>query len=539
MDHRIDSQLEGATALDDELDAAMKKLDAGFDELLAVVDRGDLMALGPQRLIAFARAFEAHRSRLAVIDVGIAEAAEEERLHEHTAARGTAGALAEILMISPGQARGRVARAEQLRPRSGLSTGACEPELPLVAGAVRDGAITGDQLSVVTQAMQQLRCNPALSPLDLHAAERTLVEHARAFGPLDLRRIATRVYDALVPDGALPREELARARRGLVIGPEQRDGTHTISGTITRTVRAKLHAVLSSFAAPRPADGDHAVDPRTPAQRLHDALEEAADLLLRSGGLPASGGTPATVHLIVDLDRLTDALGTHSSQASSARAVARTALGDDLTLGELLDIAAEAELVPTYCTAAEGIVGYGRTRRIATKHQTNALIARDGGCSFPSCTAPPEWCQRHHVIPWHRGGPTDLGNLTLLCGHHHREFERRGWRVDMVAGLPTWTPPAVLDPKQRPLVNTRVAIRDQGELAELLAGTRRLDALEPEPDDDPPVAVGKKTVAQLISSLAALMPAARQEEARLELDWLTDVWLHGVAAPPPLAAAAA
>ena len=33
-----------------------------------------------------------------------------------------------------------------------------------------------------------------------------------------------------------------------------------------------------------------------------------------------------------------------------------------------------------------------------------ALIARDGGCSFPGCTHPPSWCDRHHILDWILGG---------------------------------------------------------------------------------------------------------------------------------------
>ena len=61
------------------------------------------------------------------------------------------------------------------------------------------------------------------------------------------------------------------------------------------------------------------------------------------------------------------------------------------------------------------ILHLGRTRRIATLPQTIALYARDLGCSFPGCDAPPEWCERHHILSWAEGGLTDLNNLTLLC----------------------------------------------------------------------------------------------------------------------------
>jgi len=42
-----------------------------------------------------------------------------------------------------------------------------------------------------------------------------------------------------------------------------------------------------------------------------------------------------------------------------------------------------------------------------------ALIARDAGCSFPGCTHPASWCERHHILDWILGGLTDLDNLTI------------------------------------------------------------------------------------------------------------------------------
>nr|WP_232421869.1 HNH endonuclease signature motif containing protein [Nocardioides sp. Iso805N] len=33
---------------------------------------------------------------------------------------------------------------------------------------------------------------------------------------------------------------------------------------------------------------------------------------------------------------------------------------------------------------------------------------------------PATWCDAHHENPWSQGGPTDLTNAALLCGHHHR-----------------------------------------------------------------------------------------------------------------------
>jgi hypothetical protein len=45
-------------------------------------------------------------------------------------------------------------------------------------------------------------------------------------------------------------------------------------------------------------------------------------------------------------------------------------------------------------------------------------------------------------------------NGTLLCGYHHRNFEAIGWTVNIIDGLPWWTPPTWLDPAQQPVRNT-------------------------------------------------------------------------------------
>jgi hypothetical protein len=86
-----------------------------------------------------------------------------------------------------------------------------------------------------------------------------------------------------------------------------------------------------------------------------------------------------------------------------------------------------------------------------------ALIARDAGCSFPGCTHPPGWCDRHHILDWIRGGRTDLDNLTLLGRYHHTHFLQKGRTCQINAdGLPEWTPPRWIDHQQRPQTNQRI-----------------------------------------------------------------------------------
>ena len=152
--------------------------------------------------------------------------------------------------------------------------------------------------------------------------------------------------------------------------------------------------------------------------------------------------------MIVTLDA--DTLATRTGPA-------HTSDGTTLSAAEALRLANQADIIPTVLTAAGAPLHLGRSRRIASHHQTLALIARDGGCSFPSCDRPPEWCERHHIRDWADNGPTDLDNLTLLCTYHHHHFQQAGWTCEINPDrLPHWRPPAWIDPHRRPILNPRV-----------------------------------------------------------------------------------
>ena len=291
-------------------------------------------------------------------------------------------------------------------------------------------------------------------PADVDAAEELLADFTRTFEPRRLAELAGQVVDRIDPDGTLPRDEVDAERRHLTLR-QGRDGMCVGEFRLTPAAGAKLKAVLSPLGAPRntvvgQTEGRAVteVDPRHHGQRMHDALEEACDRLLRSATLPDSGGTPATVIVTIRAEDLQQQTGT-----------ATTSDGTPLSGQAVADLVDSAACYPTVVDAKGVVLWMGRTSRLATPGQTMALVARDGGCSFPGCEHPPEWCERHHVIPWSEGGATDLDNLTLLCRYHHRQFLARGWVCRMVDRLPTWYPPRWVDPDQRPLRNSRILAR--------------------------------------------------------------------------------
>jgi hypothetical protein len=69
----------------------------------------------------------------------------------------------------------------------------------------------------------------------------------------------------------------------------------------------------------------------------------------------------------------------------------------------------------------------GRRRRVPTQRLREAVYARDHGtCQYPGC-AHTRWLQIHHLLAWVADeGATDLANLALLCGRHHRLIHDEG-----------------------------------------------------------------------------------------------------------------
>ena len=83
----------------------------------------------------------------------------------------------------------------------------------------------------------------------------------------------------------------------------------------------------------------------------------------------------------------------------------------------------------------------GRLTRTPSAAMVRALRHRDRGCRFPGCGRR-RYSNAHHVEWWSKGGRTDLDNLVLLCGFHHRLVHEQGWRLSTHAdGTVSWFRP--------------------------------------------------------------------------------------------------
>ena len=160
-------------------------------------------------------------------------------------------------------------------------------------------------------------------------------------------------------------------------------------------------------------------DDRTPARRRMDAL-----LAIVQRGVASADGVPTTdkakVVVLIDLDDLLADLNGDipeafrrkgSSGRSAWRAGPRTTLtGDVLSPGVVRRMACDAEIIPMVLGGDSEPLDVGRRRRLFTRGQRLALIARDKGCSWAGCTVPASWCDAHHVVHWRHGGRTSLLN---------------------------------------------------------------------------------------------------------------------------------
>jgi 5-methylcytosine-specific restriction endonuclease McrA len=71
---------------------------------------------------------------------------------------------------------------------------------------------------------------------------------------------------------------------------------------------------------------------------------------------------------------------------------------------------------------------------------------RDVHCVFPYCTRPArrcgKGCDKDHIRPWHRGGPTATDNIAALCRRHHRLKTHTAWDYTPVEDATyLWTSP--------------------------------------------------------------------------------------------------
>jgi hypothetical protein len=424
----------------DALEADFKRaLDLSFDALTT-----------PERLALLQRC-EKLRRRLPAIEHPLINQVGEQA--DATELGGKLpSALANRLLITRGEASRRIHEAADLGERKAITGGPLPPLLTATASAQRAGNIGTEHVRVIRGFWHRL---PEFVDVDTRQqAEAQLARLGHEHRPDELATLADKLTDCLNPDGTFSDDDRA-ARRGITIGKQDIDGMSPISGYLTPQARAGWDAVLAKLAAPgmcNPADLTPCTggtpsqatidnDTRSAGQRNHDALTALTRAALASGDLGRHNGLPASIVVTTTLKDLEAGVG-----------AALTGGGTLLPMSDVIRLASHAHHYLAIFDKGQAI-GLLHTKRLASAGQRIVLYAKDRGCSFPNCDVPGYLTEVHHVTGWAKTHTTDINDLALSCGPHHKLSEQ-GWTTRARAdGITQWIPPPHLD-RGQPRTNT-------------------------------------------------------------------------------------
>ncbi|MCW1957845.1 MAG: HNH endonuclease [Mycobacterium sp.] len=363
--------------------------------------------------------------------------------------------IADIVRVSPREAKRRIRMAGQLCPRTSLTGQPIPPVYPATAKAWHDGELDGDHLQVIDKFFRDLPDHVA--PADGVKAEAFLARQAGVLRPDQLEKVATQLALRLNPDGNFSDADRARKRGFVWCGGQGPDGMSTGKLIATPELRAMLEAFLAKYAAPgmcNPADEsptvtgepDQAIadrDARSHAQRQHDALAALVRSRLGDPDLGQHNGLPVTVLVSATLEQLHTGAG-----------VGVTAGGTRLPMSDVIRMASHAwHYLCVFDQHTERALYLGRSKRIASADQRIVLHQRDRGCTAPGCDMPGYLAEVHHVDEWAEGGLTNIDKLTFACHVHHKLIKPGGWRTRKLKdGSTQWLPPPHLP--LRPGTNT-------------------------------------------------------------------------------------
>ncbi|GAA2810240.1 hypothetical protein GCM10010533_55630 [Mycolicibacterium pallens] len=266
-------------------------------ESLAAVDL-DVLA-PPERFVVLERLETVRRRQVAVSHALTA------RLEQFEGCPPVPITVADVLRVSPREAKRRIRDAEQLAPRRALSGEPLPPLLPETAKAWQAGLLDGEHLRVIQKFFRDLPEHVA--PVDIENAERMLAQKAAVLRPDQLEKVALRLALHLNPDGKFSDEDRARKRGFVWCGGQRVDGMSVGRLVADPQLRSMLDAWFTKFAAPgvcNPADQSPTLAPseevaerdrRSHGQRQHDALTALVRGQLGDPKLGQHNGLPVTV----------------------------------------------------------------------------------------------------------------------------------------------------------------------------------------------------------------------------------------------------
>lgn len=268
--------------------------------------------------------------------------------------------------------------------------------------AFREGHLGAEHARIIGDTLQHV------SPERREEVEARLLSLAEDRDPVAFGRAARELLGKQAPASAAKAEQRQHLRRAVRMA-DTADGGFAFSGLLYGTAAEAARTAIHAFRKPD-TPGEH----RTPEQRNADAFEQLCEVALRAGEAPTQHGVRPHILVIVEEADLLRGDGTarfgHSGQPITMSSLQH--LLSDSSVSRLVRDAAGTPI-----EASEGV-------RTVPQGLWRALLARDGGCTWAGCDAPPAWCDvAHGHTAFRKGGILSPANAALLCRRHHRRFD--------------------------------------------------------------------------------------------------------------------
>jgi hypothetical protein len=303
-------------------------------------------------------------------------------------------------------------------------------ELPVIGAAVTAGQLGHEQAAVLC------RLHGRIGAEELVESQAALVSLGQSMTAEALAHQVRQIIARHNEQSLELEQAAARGRRYLQLRREP-DGTVRGSFRVPDEDAEVLMTVLEPLAR---SEGLH--DQRSAPQRRADALVDVFAGAARWMDLPDAGGQRPQVTYVMSAAwcagdtapplawTLAQAAGCRPSGTSPrapAHADAHTASGawtGPQTRPRMEAVLCDARVSRLLLDPEGRVVTLTTTNDRITAAQRRAVSARDRHCVARGCTRPPAFCDVHHVVSREDGGPTEIGNLVLLCRRHHVAWHR-------------------------------------------------------------------------------------------------------------------
>ena len=295
-------------------------------------------------------------------------------------------------------------------------------DAPSFEDALGAGEIGAEHVDALANATAKLDDDVKAQLFD---REDDLLDDAKRLSPEEFGRSVRDLTRAIERDNGIERSK--RQRKETFLSRRTNTATGLIEGRFAfhPELASKVFGPVDRHVSTLIADGAAAGDPAC-VDRSVDRNRLAAEAL---GELVAAGNQelhPGRGDVTVICDERTHTTGEFHDES-----VCETGDGNPIAPATVQRICCDADIT-TITVDANGVpLTAGRTVRHANRAQRRALRAMYRTCGFGDCDVPFDRCEMHHIVPWERGGPTDLDNLVPLCSRHHHVVHEGGWTLEL------------------------------------------------------------------------------------------------------------